>query len=157
MKNYPPIFFKIVFLLVVLCATVSLGAYYILRAPSSEQGSLVPKLDTIRRDLGSTTPEALTSIPLEKGVHYTQSYTVDNGLEAGEQSSVVFESQKTLKQNYTLYKGFLESNKWEIFTDHYDDKFATLYGINNQNEVSITLRADGVGGNVEVSLNFLKK
>ncbi len=76
-------------------------------------------------------------IPVEKDVKFTQSYTLD--YPGQKQLTVVFDSAKTIKENYTFYQDFLEKNDWNIINSSEDGEISFLYGTKESMDMNVTI------------------
>ena len=111
-------FLKIIFGVLVL---VGFYAYFIYQGGLSVKGPIITKKEGVtipqKTEFGSQLPTGfLSTIPLEAKAALTQSYGLDYG--AQKQLTAVFDSSKTVSQNYVLYAKFLTSNDWILQNTH---------------------------------------
>lgn len=86
----------------------------------------------------------LSSIPLPKDITLSQSYEVKNKDRTSKQETVVFSSNKSIQENFTLYKNFLLADTWwlpekyihqsdavsSLYANKYDQEKEEVYDIN---------------------------
>jgi hypothetical protein len=111
-----------------------------------------------RTDFGtSIPPDFPTDIPVEKGTSIEQSYLLEYAEQ--EQLTTVFLSTKSVKENYTLYAGLLEKQKWSIVNKYESPTLSSLYGTKEGSDINITVSDHSVGPTTgsEVSISVVKK
>lgn len=79
-----------------------------------------------------------TNIPIEEGAKIVQNYnaTTPTGLFS---ATRVFETNKSLADNYQLYKQFMESNGWEITSSVDQTNFKMLFSRKKGEELRVTM------------------
>jgi hypothetical protein len=119
---------------------------------------VLTNIEPIKREFGTSTPEGFpVDIPIEKDAKVTQSYSLD--YTGQKQLTFVFESKKTVKENYTLYKDFLKKT-WGIVNDTTSSTTASLYVVKENNDMNLSftgITATGTKMHSLVSISFLKK
>lgn len=96
-------------------------------------------------------------IPIEKGVKVEQSYSLNY---AGQkQLTFVFQSTKTVKENYILYADFLKKQNWNVLSKYESPKISSLYDTKENSDINITISESAVTSSVksQVSISILKK
>ncbi len=103
-----------------------------------------------RTDFGKEIPSDFPSdIPIEKGIVPDQSYRLDYG--DRKQTTLVFSSEKTVKENYDGYLGMLEKDGWSISNKYEGETVSSIYGTKGTIEINVTLNTDVSGSQVSVS------
>lgn len=130
----------------VLFVTVKFGKEY-LSTPTDTLTGVHPK-DTDTPPTSSPEPTKTefaerfptdfpADIPVEKDVKFTQSYTLD--YPGQKQLTVVFDSAKTIKENYTFYQDFLEKNDWNVINSSEDGEISFLYATKESMDMNVTI------------------
>jgi len=102
-------------------------------------------LDSARTDFGTDVPPGIPeTIPVAKGESVTQSYTLQ--YETGQQSTSVFNSPLTVKENYAKYTEILEKEGWVITNKSESEMVSSLYGLKlysleKNSEINVTINA----------------
>ncbi len=149
--NYRNIIIVIISIIVLVVGTLFLYKQNISKVPAP----VLEKTDVIikepqRTDFGTNVPTDFpTNIPIENGAKFEQSYSLN--YVGQKQMTIVFDSAKTVKENYTLYTDFLEKQNWSIVNKYESDNVSSLYGTKWNNDMSITITRD------QVSISVLKK
>ncbi len=108
--------------------------------------------------LGETLKTDLpTDLPLIQEATLDQSYRLDYPDQ--KQSTGVFLSEKTVKENYALYEAFLNKEGWTIINNYESDTLSALYALKENDALNITIsRTEGdAPKQSEVSVSILKK
>lgn len=133
--------------IVVALAVIAAMAVKISKRPSSkapasqagQQGSQPMKV--VQTDVPVTkTPDSFpVNIPMEKDAKITQNYNAkaENGLY---QATRVFESVKSLDENFKIYSDYINSNGWKLVSS-----------LNQENLKALAAQKDK--GNLQVTLN----
>lgn len=111
-----------------------------------------------KTDFGINMPTDFPSdIPVEKGVKVEQSYSLN--YVGQKQLTIVFQSTKTVKENYTLYSVFLEKENWNISNKYEGPKVSSLYGTKESNEINVAISGNTAATSTKsrVSISVLKK
>lgn len=119
-------------------------------------GTIVPKSQKV--EFGEIIPVDFPSgIPIETDVLPSQSYALNYSNQ--KQLTVVFDSTKTISQNYALYKNFLKQDGWIIKNSYEDAKISFLYGIKGDSDINITIntKTSLPAASSQVSISLLKK
>jgi hypothetical protein len=130
------------------------------KVPPEQQLAVVSEAPP-RTDYGSTTPPDFPSdIPLEQGSAVSQSYGLD--YQNQKQLTMVFSSAKSVKDNYTLYSGFLSGQGWNIESTFEDTQLSAVYATRGANDINITIARDPSmlatsTDRSQVSISILKK
>lgn len=158
-------FFKIVFGVLVCAVVVFAGLYsyfiykggFAVEIPvTEEQSSIAPKPP--KTEFGTELPSGfLAAIPLEAKLALTQSYGLDYGIE--KQLTAVFDSSKTVLQNYGTYLKFLNNDGWTVQNTHEEEHISSLYGIKGNSDINITISDLYATSTVksQVSISILNK
>lgn len=158
--NYKRIILAVVGIVIV----VGLGVFAIYKqnrsgviAPVAEQ-KVANTPEPQKTDFGTSMPTDFpTDIPVEKGIKFEQSYGLNY---AGQkQLTIVFQSTKTVKENYALYSEFLKKNNWNISNKYESPKLSSLYGAKENNDINVTISENSTTPSVksQVSVSILKK
>lgn len=100
------------------------------------------EIESGKTDFGTSVPNGFpTDIPIEEGAQVEESYGYDD---AGQkQLTLVFLSNKTVEQNFILYKDFLTKQKWNISNEYEGEKVSSLYATKDDlyysNDINVTL------------------
>lgn len=111
-----------------------------------------------RTDFGTKIPTDFpTDIPVENGVKVEQSYSLN--YVGQKQLTIVFQSTKTVKENYALYTDFLNKHNWSISNKYESAKVSSLYGTKGNNDINVTISENTSGTFIksQVSISVLKK
>lgn len=73
------------------------------------------------------------------------------------QATRVFESAKTVAQNYQLYLDFLTEDGWEAQNKSQAETVASLYAVKTGSELTVSITKNAVTGAVTVDLSALVK
>lgn len=91
-----------------------------------------------RTDFGDRLPpNFLENIPIEEGVKIEQSQELDYSEK--KQSTVIFQSKKTAKENYDIYTTFLNKDNWNISQKYEDEKALFLYALKANDEINVAI------------------
>lgn len=152
-----------VILVVISFVVVILGFFYIYK-PNLDFNFKKPldsktEASVQKTDFGKNIPADFpTDIPIEKGVKVEQSYGLNY---AGQkQLTIVFPSDKTVKENYILYFSFLEKQNWTISNKYESSKVASLYGVKEGNDINVTISESALTDNTSksnISISILKR
>jgi hypothetical protein len=131
---------------VVLFVTVRFGREYLSKPTDTMTGAPSKDADTPpksfpepkKTEFGDRFPTDFPSdIPVEKDTKLTQSYILD--YPGQKPLSIVFPSMKTVKENYDLYRGFLEKQEWNISNKGEDTNLSFLYATKEGMEMNVTI------------------
>lgn len=147
---------------VIVIALIVLGVFVVRQnkevvAPVVEQ-KLATSTEPQKTDFGTNMPTDFpTDIPVEKGIKFEQSYSLN--YVAQKQLTIVFQSTKTVKENYSLYTDFLKKQNWLILNKYESVKLSSLYGTKASNDINVTISESASGPSVksQVSISVLKK
>jgi len=92
------------------------------------------------------------SVSIEKGATITQNYEADT-TDGRHQSTRVFESSKTVAQNYKIYMDSLSQNGWTIKNKLQTDNLASIFASKQGFDLSVTISKNSITGKVTVSLS----
>ena len=111
-----------------------------------------------KTDFGASAPTDFpTDIPIEKGAQVQQSYSLNY---AGQkQLTMVFLSSKTVKENYSLYAGFLKTQGWNVSNTYQNSALSSLYGTKGNTAINITISENTMSAPAksQVSISVLKQ
>lgn len=111
-----------------------------------------------KTDFGTSMPtDFATDIPVEEGVKVEQSYGLNY---AGQkQLTIVFQSTKTVKENYALYADFLKKQNWMVINKYENPKLYSLVGEKGNNGINVTISEDisSTSTKSRVNISILKK
>jgi superoxide dismutase len=95
------------------------------------------------------------SIPLETGAKMVDNYnsTAEDGTY---QATRVFESKKTLSQNFSLYEAFLKQDGWKLLATKDDEKLKVLSASKDNGMLQISM-TQGTTGIVLVNISYTVK
>src|SRR3989344_1887054 len=152
-------------ILLILCL-VGVAVIFLFYRSSPKQVSPTPsqKVEQIPPEteyLPSTTlpPELPTNLPMEKDVPLVRNeiVKVDGGKEI--QNVRMYYSQKTVTQNFDIYKKYLTDNNWKILLEQSDSNLATLLAekAGNLGTFFISISKNSITGDVTVELNVVVK
>ena len=117
-----------------------------------------PVSEPRKTDFGANMPTDFpTDIPVENGVKVEQSYRLDY---AGQkQLTIVFLSDKTVEENYSLYADFLKKQGWTVSNKYESPALSSLYGTKESNDINVTISEGATIPEVksQVSISVLKK
>lgn len=119
---------------------------------SSTEGTLPSK-----KEYGTVTPPSFPStIPLEKNSALSQSYELEYGSQ--KQFTIVFNSPKTVEENYILYLDFLNKQKWNILNNYNNTNMASIYMSKENNQINLTISKNSASSSTQsqVSISILK-
>ena len=124
--------------------------------PQSENQNKPDKI--IKKDLAADEVPARfpAEVPIEQGAQITQNYEADPP-DGTHQATRVFESAKTVAQNYKFYSDFLTKNEWEIQTTLEDSNFAGLSAAKNGTNLLVTISKNSITGAVSVDLTAVSR
>lgn len=89
-------------------------------------------------DLGKTLPvNFITSIPIEKDVTLSQSYTKEYRDKV--QMSIVFPSKLTKEENYAIYEKYMKNNTWNYKVGTKTEKSLSLDGTKDTHYLNVLL------------------
>lgn len=111
-----------------------------------------------KTDFGTNIPTDFpTDIPVEKGATFGQSYSLN--YVGQKQLTIVFQSTKTVKENYSLYADFLVKQGWNISNKYESAKLSSLYGIKGSSDINVTINENITASSTksQVSISVLKK
>lgn len=126
--------------------------------PVDEKITTTTAQEPKRTDFGTSKPDDFpTDIPVEKGVKVEQSYSLN--YVGQKQLTIVFQSTKTVKENYSLYTDFLNKQNWSISNKYESAKISSLYGTKDSSDINITISENASGTSIksQVSISVLKK
>lgn len=126
--------------------------------PVSEKIKTTTAPEPKRTDYGTKLPTNFPAdIPVEKGVKVEQSYSLN--YVGQKQLTIVFQSTKTVKENYAIYEDFLKKENWSISNKYESAKLSSLYGTKDSNDINVTISESAVASSVksQVSISVLKK
>ncbi|MCF7857215.1 MAG: hypothetical protein K9M10_01890 [Candidatus Pacebacteria bacterium] len=91
-----------------------------------------------RTDFGSDTPTDFpTDVPIESGMSLIESYSLEYPDRL--QLSITFDSAKSVKENYDIYKDFLYENAWELSNAYENNQSSLLYSTNGEDYMVINI------------------
>jgi hypothetical protein len=93
-------------------------------------------------------------VAIEDGAVLEQGYTLASA--EHEQNTVVFVSQKTVKENYEAYKAQLEKDFWIIVNGNESETISSLYALRRNDEINVTI-VPGERSGSEVSISVVTK
>jgi len=129
------------------------GKQYVGNTASTYQA---PYSDQKQDVSGSQLPTGMpSSIPVEAGakiLENSNSTTSNNALQA----TRVFESKKTLAENYAIYEKFLTDNNWNVVTRLSEGNNRVLAGRSGQSTLQISMDQDPQTKVVKVSLYYVQ-
>lgn len=111
-----------------------------------------------KTDFGTSMPTDFpTDIPVENGAKVEQSYSLNYARQ--KQLTIVFQSTKTVKENYALYAGFLKEKNWNVSNKYESAKVSSLYGTKESNDINVTISENTTlpSAKSQVSISILKK
>ena len=125
-----------------------------------EQSTATSTLSTEpqRTEFGTNMPTDFPAdVPVEKEAKVEQSYNLKYVGQS--QSTIVFFSTKTVKENYSLYGDQLKSQKWNIVNKYESTSISSLYATRENEEINITISGNISAPTIksQVSISFLKK
>lgn len=105
----------------------------------------------------SAPTDLLATFPIEAGAEVDQSYSLD--YDEQKQHTVVFQSTKTVAENYSLYTNFLKEQNWNPVTRHETPKSSSLYGTKEGVYINVFITEKISTSSVKslVSVNILKQ
>jgi hypothetical protein len=130
----------IIAVVIVLYAAIKIGRDHFLlgNAPVKTDTAPVSSPEPTKTEFADRFPTDFPSdIPIEKDVKFTQSYSLD--YPGQKQLSIVFPSTKTVKENYDLYKDFLEKQGWNISNKGENTNLSFLYATKENMEMNVTI------------------
>lgn len=152
-------------LLSVIGIAVVVGAYYFL----SEYGGIKPAgqntsreeaedFSVVKKEVdASQTPSGFPAeIPIEAGAAIVQNYEAEIS-DGRHQATRVFQSSKTVAENYELYLDFMNKDGWEVQSQSQAETVASLYGVKAGSELTVSITKNTVTGAVTVGLSALLK
>ncbi len=109
------------------------------------------------QDFGQKAPDVfIKNIPLPEGSSFSQSYSL--AYKEQKQYTVVFDSGRSVQENYNLYSSFLKKEKWYISSSKNDAAVSYLYGVYMTDTINITISQLSSGtSKSQVSITFTKK
>lgn len=145
-----------VFTIIIACSVLISGGYYIVKVGFTERGT---PSDPRRVDTLDAVTKLPQGVPVEGIEPLEQAYTLDYGAGSGNQSTITFDSPKTVFENYDLYAAFFMNNKWIVVNSYKTPETSTLYGVKDNLALSVTMSTTGVMPPVQskVTVSFLKK
>lgn len=111
-----------------------------------------------RTDFGTTTPgDFITDIPLEDGIEFSQSYSLEYPEQ--QQFTVVFDSTKSITENYSLYFNFMNEKGWGIMNGYESENVSSLYAQKDGVDINVTIAGNSTSSSTQshVSISILKK
>lgn len=162
--NNISVFLKIVFGVLVFAVLIFAGFYeyfmyqgwFAAKTPAITKQEVAPVPQ--KTEFGAQLPAGfLANIPLEAKIALTQSYGLDYGTQ--KQLTAVFDSSKTVTQNYTIYEKFLKTDDWTLQNVHQEQHIASLYGTKENSDINITISDFYATSTVksQVSISILDK
>lgn len=79
-----------------------------------------------------------TDVPIESGARITQNYnasTTDGRFQATKE----FQTNKTLAENLTIYRSYLESNGWEIRSTVDQENYKMIFGVKGNADLQVSM------------------
>lgn len=95
-------------------------------------------------------------IPIETGAKITQNFLAKVS-DGRTQATRVFESKKTVKQNYDLYASFLTKNTWKTDGSSETPNLSSLLATKGGSQLTINIAKNTISGIVTVELNYISK
>jgi len=144
-----------------LTAIVICSAFYVYsfsKTAPREQVMFSQQEEPALTDFGTTTPSDFPAdIPLEKGAKIEQSFSFNS--ETQKQSTIVFLSSKTVKENYAFYTDFFQKQGLTIpTTNTYESAgISAFYVTRDATDISITVSQVPTTTLSQVSISVLKK
>lgn len=161
----------IIIVILILISSVAIGFFYYVREniekPYVEENYNVDSEinleqpvsiagEPIKIEYGKEFPADFpANIPYENEATINQSYSLDYS--GKKQLTIVFQSEKTVKQNYEIYSDFLKKDGWNIVNKYESKELTSLYGAKESNEINVTISLDNVSKKVQVSISVLNK
>lgn len=147
---------KKIFLIVTSVVVITIILVFVVYKQKATQGiqggkqtaTTTTSVEPQKTDYGTKLPDDFpTDIPIEKGADIKQSYSLNY---AGQkQLTIVFQSTKTVKENYVLYAEYLKKQGWGVVRNEANNNF--LYGKKDNSEISVVITEN------EVIVGVLKK
>lgn len=155
--------FKNIILMVSIVIVLGLGIFAIKQKGTQVQPSTAGQTTTTtpepkKEDYGTNMPTDFpTDIPVEKGAKVEQSYSLN--YTGQKQLTIVFQSTKTVKENYVFYTDFLKKQNWNVINKYESPKLSSLYGAKESNDINVAISENASDTSVEsqVSISVLKK
>ncbi len=130
---------------------------------TQEEAIAAKPFEQVKTELNKSIPEAFPkNLPLETDLKIDQSYVIS--YETKKQSTLVFSSNLSVKENYYIYSDFLKNDKWNIINDYSSSTemmslYATKFNfvLNLVDDITITITKGPFGQpKSEVSISLLK-
>ena len=149
---------------VILVVVILAGGYFIFRNSESKKlkpQEIVPKplatpevarvsADNLQKELPQDFPK---DIPLNGKVKIIESYSMTYLNSTAKQSTISFESSKSIKENYDFYTKWTKDNEWGVANSPKQDNLASLYGQKNQATLNIVI-IPKISGKIKSEVNI---
>lgn len=137
-------------LIIVSLIIVSAGAYFFYSNTTPQ--ALTESIEPSRINFGTVAPSDLPQdLFIGEGVPLEQSYTLD--YPGQKQSTVVFESVKTITEIQELYTKYLVDHQWMITSNSVDQGMVAFYAKKESADINIV--AVSREGKTQVSISML--
>lgn len=118
----------------------------------SQQEEKEPEIP--RADFGDKLPDGFPiDVPIEEAAAFEQSYILE--YPGQKQSTVVFESHKSITENQKIYTDYLVKNNWAISDNYIDEKIVSFYARKDDTDVNIVIALDDLSKNIKISISLL--
>ncbi|TSA45498.1 hypothetical protein D4R52_02335 [bacterium] len=94
-------------------------------------------------------------IPIEQGAKIVTNFQATN-TEGKLQGTRVFESQKTVAQNYKIYTDFAANYAWKVMGKSESENLSSLLLAKDTAQLTINISKNTITGVVTVELNYMK-
>lgn len=137
-------------LIIVSLIIVSAGAYFFYSNTTPQ--ALTESIEPLRTNFGTVAPGDLPQdLFIGEGTPLEQSYTLDYPDQ--KQSTIVFESGKTITEIQELYTKYLVDNQWMITSNSVDQGMVAFYAKKESADINIV--AVSRDGRTQVSISTL--
>lgn len=138
-------------LVVVAFIALSAGAYFFYSNTAPQ--ALTQSPEPLRTELGTVAPSDLPQdLFTGEGTPLEQSYTLDYPDQ--KQSTIVFESGKTITETQDIYTNYLVSNQWMISSNSVDQNTVAFYA--KKENTAINIVAVSRDDKTQVSISMLR-
>ena len=112
----------------------------------------------IKKDLAADEVSARfpAEVPIEQGAQITQNYEADTP-DGTHQATRVFESAKTVAQNYKIYFNFFTAMGWNVANKLEKEDSAFLMGRKGETLLLVTISKNSITGAVSVDLTAVSR
>ncbi len=95
------------------------------------------------------------NLPIEEGATITQNYNATSA-DGTFQATRVFETKKSLDENYKIYQNYLQANGWKIQADLKQDNYQMLLGVKEGSSLQVSINKNSVNGISTVDISYSK-